>query len=272
MNEIWRALAREAGLAAENLGIGVTALGNANYAQHGYYGQAFFALSIGLERSAKLALVIDYALENNGAFPQHNVLRSYGHNLKDLLEKTDEISQRRGFPERLPQEDIHKAIISVLSDFASNITRYYNLDLITGDSRTADRTDPIQAWFESVTKPILEMHYSSKQQNKHKQNAELMERLIGDISMVSFHSEQGEELNTVYDASLQTAKVDQAKPYTRMYVMQISRFIAKLMSSLSHASYGLQLESIPHLSDFYGIFNNDDKMFKTRKTWSIYRP
>jgi len=65
MNETWQALAREAGLAAEHLAIGISALGKANYAQHAYYGQAFFALTIGLERAAKLALVVDHALEHN---------------------------------------------------------------------------------------------------------------------------------------------------------------------------------------------------------------
>ena len=271
MNKIWRAIAREAGLAAENLAIGATALGKANYAQHAYYGQAFFALSIGLERSAKLALVIDHAFENNGTFPKHNVLRSYGHNLKKLLQNSDKIAKHRGFDDRLPQEQIHKSIIEVLSDFASNITRYYNFDLITGDTRTANRTNPIEAWFKNVTKPILEKHYSAKQQKKHEQNAELINSLLGKSTLVRHHSEEGAELNNVYDASLQTAKVDQAKPYTRMYVMQLFRFIACLMSDLTHESYKMQIE-IPHMSEFFAIFNNDDKMFKTRKTWSIYRP
>lgn len=41
MNAIWQALAREAGLAAEHLGIGVTAIGKASYAQHARYAQAW---------------------------------------------------------------------------------------------------------------------------------------------------------------------------------------------------------------------------------------
>ena len=53
----WLALAREAGLAAEHIGIGATALGRANYAQEAYYAQAFFALSVGFERAAKLEII-----------------------------------------------------------------------------------------------------------------------------------------------------------------------------------------------------------------------
>ncbi len=71
MNKTWRALAREAGTAAEHLAIGISSLGRANYAQDAYYGQAFFALSIGLERASKLAFVVDHAL---GACPNNTDL------------------------------------------------------------------------------------------------------------------------------------------------------------------------------------------------------
>ena len=53
MTKLWYALQRESSLAAEHLASGVTALGKANYAQEYYLAQAFFALTIGLERCAK---------------------------------------------------------------------------------------------------------------------------------------------------------------------------------------------------------------------------
>lgn len=273
MNETWRALVREAGLAAEHLAIGVSALGKANYAEHAYYGQAFFALSIGLERSAKLALVVDHALEHGGQFPSHNLLRGYGHNLKELLEKADQIASRRGLTstDRLPTSAIHKAIVGVLSDFASNITRYYNLDLVTGDPRAAVHDDPVKAWHELVIKPVLNLHYSPRQKLKHQQNAELIARLLGDHAMARHHSETGEVLDNLYDASLQTGVIDSAKPYVRMYVMQLARFLARLLSELTYAAYEKRMESIPHFSDFFAIFNNDDEYFRRRKTWSTYR-
>src|SRR4051812_11296822 len=123
-NSKWIALAREAGIAAEHLAIGVTALGKANYAQHAYYGQAFFALSTGFERAAKLALVVDYALEHAGEFPTNERVREFGHDLRKLLERVDEIASRREVEYRLPRSGIHDAIVNVLSDFAKNITRY----------------------------------------------------------------------------------------------------------------------------------------------------
>jgi len=76
MTENWIALAREAGLAAEHLAIGATALGKADFARHAHYAQAFFALSTGLERSTKLILVVDHAVENSGAFPPNRDVRA----------------------------------------------------------------------------------------------------------------------------------------------------------------------------------------------------
>ena len=63
----WHALGREAELSAEQIAQGVTALGKANHAQKGIYTQAFFGLSIGLERLAKLILLADHAISNSGA-------------------------------------------------------------------------------------------------------------------------------------------------------------------------------------------------------------
>jgi hypothetical protein len=274
MNEIWQALAREAGIAAEHMAIGATALGRANYAEQAYYGQAFFALSIGFERAAKLVLVVDHALENQGQFPSHKVLRKHGHKLDGLLNAADEIATRRGLSAneiRLPRTEIHQGITRVLSEFADNITRYYNLDLVTGDPRATEVDDPIKAWSDQVITPILNLHYTPRHQQKHRRNAEFAELVMGPFSVVQYHSEQGKELNSVFDVSLQTGVTEFARPFSRMYVLQIARFLGRLLSELSYASKGLPLEIIPHFGDFFRIFNNEDDYFKSRKTWSIYR-
>jgi len=52
------------------MGISATAIGKANYARLAYYAQAFFALTIGFERAGKLALVVDYAIQNGGTSPR----------------------------------------------------------------------------------------------------------------------------------------------------------------------------------------------------------
>ena len=275
MNETWQALAREAGLAAEHLAIGVSALGKANYAQQAYYGQAFCALTVGLERATKLALVVDYLLENNGAFPSYQMIRGYGHNLRKLLRKADEIAKRRGLSGpagRLPQNAIHDSIVQVLSDFAGNVTRYHNLDLVTGDPRATKHGDPVRAWYEQVIIPVLATHYRPGNKQKHERNARLVAQLLGDYAIVRHYAETGDLLDSVYEASMQTAITDFARPYVRMYVMQIARFLGRLLSQLGYAAHHYQLEIIPELSEFFRIFNNSDRYFRQRKSWSIYQP
>ena len=272
MNEIWQALAREAGVSAEHLAIGITALGKANYAQQAYYGQAFFALTTGIERAAKLAMAIDHALEHCGTFPSYQMIRGYSHNLKDLLEAADEIAERRGLSigDRLPHTPIHTDIIEVLSDFAGNVTRYYNLDLITGNPRVTRHVDPIRAWYERVIVPVLAAHYTQSANQRHGENAKLIAQILGSDAKTLYHSETGNLLDSVYEASMQTAITDFAKPFVRMHVMQIARFLGRLLSELANAAHRCQLEAIPELSEFFAIFNNSDEYFRQRKSWSIY--
>ncbi|MBI1956339.1 MAG: hypothetical protein HYS38_08095 [Acidobacteria bacterium] len=262
-------------MAAEHLAIGITALGRANYAQEAYYGQAFFALTVGLERSAKLAFVIDYALQHNGKFPPNKDVRDYAHDLKALLRATDAIAERNGLSsseERLPQSPIHDAIIEILSEFARNGTRYYNLDFVTGASSSVNKINPLQQWWERVVTPILDRHYKPSYRTRDERRASLIDDLLAGHAIVRHHTEAGQPLESVHDASQRTGATNFAAPYVRMYVMQIVRFIAALLSQLGRLAQAQQLEDIPYLAEFFVIFNNSDQYFKRRKSWSIYRP
>ncbi len=203
------------------------------------------------------------------------MLRSYGHNLKKLLQRADAIAERRGlsgFAGRLPRTAIHNGIIEVLSDFAMNITRYYNLDLVTGDPRAAGEQDPIRAWFEQVVMPVLAAHQRPRQRARIHRNAQLVSDVLGQHAIVRYHDETGKALDSVFEASKQTGMTNSAKPYVRMYVMHIARFLANLLSELGTVAHRSQLDTVPYLSEFFAIFNNSDKYFRQRKTWSIYRP
>jgi hypothetical protein len=275
MNETWQALSREAGLAAEHLAIGVSALGKASYSQHAYYGQAFFALTIGLERAAKLSLIVDHALQHNGIFPSPSIYCKYKHDIKKLLEQADEIATRQGrlnAKDRLPRTVVHDGIVEVLNDFATNITRYYNLDFVTRNTRIAKKDDPVRAWFRLVIIPIIDAYYSQRHKERHQQNAQIIAQLLGTHTTVLHHTETCDVLDSACEASMYTGVMEFAKPYTRMYVMQIVRFIARLLSELGSAANRSHLDKVPHFSEYFAIFGNSDEYFKQRKTWSIYRP
>jgi hypothetical protein len=275
MNQKWQSLAREAGLAAEHMGIGVTALGKANYAQQAYYGQAFFALSIGIERAAKLALAVDHAVRRRGTFPSNKDMKAFGHDLIGLLNSVDAIvagGHLRKEAAPLPRTQIHNAIVTVLSEFASNITRYYNLDVITDAPGIALRIDPIANWFCNVVLPSIALHVSKERLGRVVGNARLVERLMGRDTFVLQHSETGTPLTSLLNASVQTGLTKLAEPHVRLYVLQIVRFLSLVHSELGYKAQAAGITDVPNLGEFYAIYNNDDALLRTRRTWSIYRP
>ena len=145
-NPQWRAMQRESQLAAEQIVLGVTALGQANHPQPGLYSQAFSGLSIGIERAGKLIFVADHAIQNSGTFPADRQLRDIGHDINVLLPKCEEIGTRydpaRSFAAR-PVDSIHRGIEETLSSFATRL-RYYNLSFLAGSA--TNQTDPIALW------------------------------------------------------------------------------------------------------------------------------
>ena len=262
-------LLSEAGLAAEAIAFGATVLGRANYAQQGYYAQAFFSLSVGLERSGKLALVLDYALDNQGAFPSGQALRSYGHDLKKLLTRAEAIAQKRGIDAQLPATDIHDGIVSTLTDFATNVTRYYNLEYIAGEPAAISRDSPIASWYKTVMTPVLTKHYGRQIRTRVEQRARVIEATMGSFSMVRHFAETGELIDSVYEGSRRTGERNAAIPWERMYVLQLGRFIGRVLGDLGYIAQAT-LPNVPFLSEFFAIFNNSDSYFRSRKTWSIY--
>lgn len=152
---IFIALQREAGIGAEMIGSGVTLLSKANSFSVGVYSQAFFDLTIGLERTAKLIVLLDYYFENGHTFFDDSTLKKkYGHDLKKLLAATKKVSDELVTKElyKFPDTKLHEKFISFLSDFAKT-TRYYNLNILTNSG--SGQHDPIKTWNSDIGELIL---------------------------------------------------------------------------------------------------------------------
>jgi hypothetical protein len=77
---------REAGIAASALYSGLNALRKANYAEPSLYDQAFFGISIGLERMMKLAILL-HARANGSGYPSEKGFKQeYSHDLTKLFD------------------------------------------------------------------------------------------------------------------------------------------------------------------------------------------
>jgi hypothetical protein len=270
----WRFLGREAELAAEQAACGITYLGKANHAQTGYYNQAFFALSIGIERIAKLAILADYAIENNGSFPSNDTLRKISHDIDKLLNYCDILSAKyrhgKKFAER-PNSEIHAGIIKTLNEFAKQ-SRYYNLNYITGEI-SPKAPEPISVWWQRVGQPILKKHYNEKKHKRDIEQAKLMNELLRDHVMVMHHDENGNNIDNMETFITHGAGTKIVQKYGQFYTLQIIRWLAFLIDDLSHiGAYKKRIEPLLGLNERFVIFMNEDSLFKGRKTWSIYKP
>lgn len=268
----WRALQREAQLAAEQIATGVTVLGRANHAQPGLYSQAFFGLSIGLERLGKLILIAHHAIENTGNFPSDSDLRQIGHDLRTLLPRCELIGKTvnpgRPYASR-PIDSIHQGIEETLSEFAAK-SRYYNINYITGGA--GKQTDPIAMWWDKVAGPICERHYSDRQRKKDAARASVMTELLGDHAIVLHHMENGTEINAADAYFGRAGATAVVQKHGRLYTLQIVRWLASILFELSHCgAYQERIEPLLGLSEPFGIFGNDDRYLRNRRAWSIYR-
>lgn len=238
----WNAIAEEAATSAELIGIGVTALANADRTKRANYWQAFFALSGGLERSAKLAMIV-HAFVSDTPTPTWKALKDLGHGVLALVGELETISIELGQPPFGALDPIQMEMLQILDNFSQRLDRYYNFDLLI-DAQRPDRTSPPVDWFNKVTVPVLAKHRPAD--------------LDG-----AFGGSELDEL-TVH------AWIQHSRPWERMYLLGMARSIAEIMDELSSRAMG-EDSRVPYLTDFYKIYLNDDTYFKTRKTWSIYK-
>ena len=267
------ALGREAELAAEQLALGVTALGRADHAQKGLYNQAFFALSIGFERLGKLILVADHAIENGGLWLTDNELRNVGHDISALFDAAEPIALKRLADDSWavrPALPIHSAIVACLSEFAKR-TRYYNLASLAG-GKAAQMSEPIEAWWTEIGMPILEQHYSDKQRAKDAAQGKMMSLLLSSHTRVMHHDESGQTISNIDAMMIRAGATQVVQKYGRLYVMQLIRWFSTIMMELSReGAYRHQIEPLLGLDEPFIMFCNEDRYLRTRKTWSIYR-
>jgi hypothetical protein len=264
----FRALNREASLAAHLVSAGVTTLNKANSGRTGLYAQAFFELSIGLERVAKLAILLDHMIDHDGTFPTDQELRTRGHDVDGLVLEMKKLRTKYPTTDTLaqyPTGDIETAIVKFLSTFAKS-TRYYNLDYLVG-GRAKAIGDPISTWWATVGKPILEKHYKGKRRGRDEARAMVLGALLDPVSMVQFTHEEGAPIADAHSMLVHSDQTGVVQKWAPLYVLRIIRFSTVLVSDLSdEAGYKRRL-NVPDMGDHFRIFYNEDSYLKTRKTW-----
>lgn len=272
-NPNWHAIGRETKLVRHLVGSGVTSLGRASYGDMmGEYYTAFFGLSVGLERLAKLILVVDHAISSNGTMPNENLIKKYGHKLARLLDAVDGIETKHSLnlPYKRPADDISDKIIDCLDAFADATRGRYANFAVLGDPNLGQH-EPVQLWWDDVATLILERHYKGKKvQANTEARADMLHEMLAGYSKVLNVNESGELMHDVHTASLRTGQTEVAQRFGRYYALIVIRWLSCLISELSHkACYHHKLPAFFGVWEYLQTYTVEDSFLKTRKIWPL---
>jgi hypothetical protein len=270
----WMALSRESKLVRHLLGSGVTALGRANYAdQAGEYYTAFFGLSVGIERLAKLILVADYALSSQGKLPPQSVVRKYGHDIEKLLESISVVSEKNSIRLQYsqPTTAISAKIVECLCAFAdASRGRYANFAAL-GDPNIDGQFEPIRKWWFEVAELILQEHYYGKSAHaKVENNAQIVDSMIGRFSSVLHFAEAGGVIEDIRSASVRTGQTKYVQKYGRYHALTVIRWMSDIFCELCRkAIYEFNIVEFFGHYELFWTYTVDDNFLKNRKIWPL---
>jgi hypothetical protein len=220
----------------------------------------------------KLIVIADHAIEHHGKFPDNNFLKNkISHDLRLLLDHCEVVSgARRSTSEysKRPNDKVHQGIIQTLSEFGT-LTRYYNLDLLAG-GKAAKLPEPVGAWWRRVGEPILSQHYTAHQREKDNATADFMHEMTRANVLVRHFSETGESMNDLATLVRRAGATHVIQKYGRLYVLQIVRWLTYMIFDLAHeGAYKQRIEPLLGVEEPFKLFLNDDRYFRSRKTWAI---
>lgn len=244
-----RLLANEATLTASLLGNGLNALRQANLYNKGLYYQAFFSLSIGIERLLKIIIINQYRCKHNEVFPEDINPREFGHDLIKLCEYT-EIEF---------DNSLHIKLISFLNNFAKN-SRYYNVDSMMNKDIKYD--DPLGEW-ALIAQDIL----ASPKRKKTIQNKQELANLIDQVSLIRFHDLQDNDVTNAMGILDEMETRDIVQSYSVQYVFEIITKMVEEVRRLERKKY-----MMPVLSEFFVLYHRHWKPYEVRRKKDWLRP
>lgn len=243
-------LIKEGYLASSSIGYGLSSLRRAGTHLKGEYYQAFFQLSIGLERLMKL-IIIQYHRGKNNSFPNNKILKNYGHDLFKLyqtiinLETTQELI--------IDTSEVSMKILLFLSEFSKS-SRYYNLDTLTGRQHTVD---PLIKWIE-IQELILKKHPKRKN-SKSIYNQEFA-RFFNESSAVIVFDERNKLFKNVEEFLNKMELDEYIQGYAVYYTYLLISPLTKRLGEIE-----LEFYLYPHLREFFSIFNGGFSKYEIRK-------
>lgn len=250
---------------------GLTELRNANLNNKGRYYTAFFQLAIGIERMAKLALILDHMAQNNLRPPGKEDMLAHKHNLETLFSTVKTISQARGhkFESSFALSPLASRMLSFLSEFAKGM-RYANLDALA--SGNAQR-NPLHEWNQ-----VLQDTIKTKVQAKTKQRvvgrSVAVAKAMQDVTLV-IATDLADKPLSMESALYEPALIDTAAKHLVWELLSLLASLRDFIVEAGHAAAQTEtaagrsrsIANVPNMSEFFDFIYLDRKYVLRKKRW-----
>ncbi|MEB0005155.1 hypothetical protein QN412_19320 [Pseudomonas sp. RTB3] len=266
---LFRTLQQEAHVIRSCLTIGLTELRNADLNEKGRYYTAFFQLAIGIERLAKLALILDHMAQNNLKAPGQKVVKDYGHDLLTLVSKVEDVVRARGYTvsSDFPNDSFCLRALAFLSDFAKGM-RYANLDALASGNQ---QRDPLSEW-NKILQDVAVTKVGAAAKHKIDTMAAAASHVLSDRVAVFASDLTGKPL-TLSSAFSEPSILDAASKYM---VWEIITLLAPLRDAVVEAGDAADAlassvdpngDRVPVLSEFFDFIWLDRTYVFRKKRW-----
>lgn len=243
---------------------------SATVSQKGRHYIAFFQLAIGIERTEKLAVILDHMIENDLMPPGSSATRKFKHDLLLLHDNAKSIAESRPITQSISFEvkPLHRRMLDFLTDFA-NGARYANLDALASGTSPAE---PLVEW-NAIMWEIFKEDLSQEQEASILQEADARTSLMQGRTVVMAHDLENKPL-TVGSMILLELLLKAIGPYVLWNLVILILPITELVSRLAVEAQRICVKkgttdmTIPQMDEFYDFLCLNQKYVLSRESWN----
>ncbi len=256
LTDINELLNREAALASQQLGSGLSTIRKYDFSSKGVFYSGMFSICIGVERILKLIALLDYRCKNDH-YPENRFLKDKGHKINDLVTYCRAIVT--DIEQKVFDDSLSDQILNFLTDFAVS-SRYYNLDAITGKFQA--NNEPMARWDNEICSEIINRHPPSP---KKLAKYAWVGNKINNISVVSHTLENGVNISNAKSLFESAAFIENKQSYSVYYLYKIISWSVALLKSLD-----FQLTPQLYLREHFinlEMYDTTCSAIRRRKNW-----
>lgn len=262
-------LEQEGYLCRSALTAGLTPLTRTEHEEEaGRYYEAFFQLSIGIERVLKLTLILDSMAKNALSAPTSRALRARGHDLLRLFHAASAVASTPtsvNAVAAITADSFGYRLLVFLSSFATS-TRYYNLDQLAVPQRASD---PLREW-QRILRDLNLAHGNLDLLRARRSEAAKIDRTVRASVMA-----QGldPEIVGVPDWIAWPAEQQEGREFAFDHIYRLLQTLRELLRDATWEAtvidnrIGGGVAHVPAMQEFFGFLNYETEQARKKQRW-----